>query len=105
MKKLSLIITILVCILISSINIATAQGYGRQSQMKTFQGLGAADANYDMRFLDMMIKHRQHEIYMSQDALNKAKHSELKQFAQELINNNSKQIEQLQSWRKQWYNK
>ncbi|MDD3014400.1 MAG: DUF305 domain-containing protein [Candidatus Gastranaerophilales bacterium] len=105
MKKLNISIALLLCILISSISIANAQGYGMQNRMKSFPGLGAADANYDMRFLDMMVKHRQHEILMAQDALSKARHPELKKFAQDVINNNPKQIEQMQTWRKMWYGK
>jgi len=103
MKNLSLIIAILVCVFASSVNMANAQGYGMQNRGGTFQGLGPADANYDLRYIDRMIKHHQAAVTMSEDAVKKAKHPELRQMAQDIITNQSKEITQLETWRKQWY--
>jgi uncharacterized protein (DUF305 family) len=105
MTKLSLIIALFVCTFISSINIANAQGYGMQHRGGTSQGLGPADANYDLRYIDRMIRHHQNAVTMSEDAVKKAQHPELKQFAQNIINTQSKEITQMETWRKQWYGK
>ncbi|OGI30567.1 MAG: hypothetical protein A2287_10125 [Candidatus Melainabacteria bacterium RIFOXYA12_FULL_32_12] len=65
--------------------------------------LGPADQNYDLRFINMMIMHHQVAIKMAQDALCKAQHPELRQKAQDIINAQTQEIEQLKTWRKQWY--
>ena len=51
--------------------------------------------DFDVAFIDMMIPHHQSAIEMSQDALQKAEHAELKGFAQETVDKQQKEIEQL----------
>lgn len=65
--------------------------------------LGKADAQYDARFIDMMIAHHQGAILMSKDALAKAKHAELKAKAQEMIDAQEKEVTQMKAWRQAWY--
>jgi uncharacterized protein (DUF305 family) len=65
--------------------------------------LGEADQNYDLRFMDMMSRHHEGAILMAQDALKKAKHPEIKRFAQKVINDQQKEMKQLQAWRQEWY--
>jgi uncharacterized protein (DUF305 family) len=50
---------------------------------------------FDDMFVDMMIPHHQGAIAMSQDALQRAEHVELKQFAQEVIDKQQKEIAEL----------
>lgn len=81
-----------------------------QDHMKQCQGmmkehLGKADAQYDERFIDMMIPHHQGAINMAKDALQKAQHPEIKKLAQNIIDSQQKEIDKLESWRKQWYGK
>ncbi|HEY9827276.1 MAG TPA: DUF305 domain-containing protein [Stenomitos sp.] len=67
--------------------------------------LGAADANFDLRFMDAMIPHHEGAIAMAKDALNKAQHPELRQLAHEIIASQQAEIDQMKKWRKTWYGK
>lgn len=53
-------------------------------------------------FLDMMTKHHRGGIKMAQDALKKAKHAEIKQFAQKTIDSQTEETAQMQKWKKDW---
>jgi uncharacterized protein (DUF305 family) len=63
------------------------------------------DAPYDALFIDSMIVHHQGAIAMAQEALTKAQHTELKQFAQNVIMVQDGEITQMQVWRHNWYPK
>lgn len=88
---------------------ANAQMYGSEMMLKQQQmmlkELGSADKNYDLRFLDMMIIHHQGAVAMANDVLKKSKRKELKQMAKNIISSQTKEIEQMKAWKKQWYNK
>jgi uncharacterized protein (DUF305 family) len=51
--------------------------------------------SFDTMFIDMMIPHHEGAITMSQDALQRAEHAELRQFAQQVIEKQQKEIEEL----------
>ncbi|BAZ48507.1 hypothetical protein NIES4103_11150 [Nostoc sp. NIES-4103] len=75
-------------------------------QMKAMmmtQDLGAADAQFDLRFINAMIPHHQGAVTMAQDALKKSKRPEIKTLAQEIIKAQDTEINQMQQWRKAWY--
>ncbi|MCL6750307.1 DUF305 domain-containing protein [Nostoc sp. CCCryo 231-06] len=77
-------------------------------QMKTMmmsQNLGAADAEFDLRFINAMIPHHQGAVTMAQDALSKSKRPEIKKLAQEIVKAQEIEIKEMQQWRKAWYNK
>lgn len=57
---------------------------------------------FDAMFLDMMSKHHAGAIKMAKDALKKAKHTEIKQFAQKVIDTQSEESAQMQKWKKEW---
>ncbi|WP_251960895.1 DUF305 domain-containing protein [Nostoc commune] len=67
--------------------------------------LGAADAEFDLRFITAMIPHHESAITMAQDALSKSKRPEIKKLAQSIIDSQQAEINQLKQWRKAWYNK
>ena len=71
--------------------------------MQMMRDLGPKDAEYDKRFLDMMIMHHEGALDMSQDALQKASHPELKQMAQHIIDAQKREIAQMKTWRNKWY--
>ncbi|MEH2318973.1 DUF305 domain-containing protein [Nostoc sp.] len=76
-------------------------------QMQTMmmsQNLGAADAEFDLRFINAMIPHHQGAVTMAKDVLSKSKRPEIKQLAQEIIKAQNTEIKQMQQWRKAWYN-
>jgi uncharacterized protein (DUF305 family) len=56
----------------------------------------------DMRFLDMMTVHHQGAITMSKEALNKAKHPEIKTLAKQIIKAQEAEIKQMQEWKTAW---
>ncbi|MBG1241481.1 DUF305 domain-containing protein [Nostoc sp. NZL] len=72
--------------------------------MMMSQDLGAADAEFDLRFINAMIPHHEGALTMAQDALSKSKRPEIKQLAQEIIKAQNTEIKQMQQWRKSWYN-
>ncbi len=74
----------------------------RQS-MGMSQDLGAADAEFDLRFMNGMIPHHEGALPMAQDALKKSKRPEIKQLAQEIITSQQKEIDQMKQWRQAWY--
>lgn len=65
--------------------------------------LGPADANFDLRFIDGMMPHHQGAIAMAKEAQQKSQRPEIKKLADEIISAQTKEIAELQTWRKQWY--
>ncbi len=65
--------------------------------------LGAADAEFDLRFLNAMIPHHEGALVMAKDALTKSKRPEVKKLAQEILSSQEKEIDQMNQWRKAWY--
>lgn len=64
---------------------------------------GAAEAPYELQFLDTMIVHHTGAIDMAQLAATRAQHAELKQLAKNIINDQQKEIAQMKEWRRQWF--
>ncbi len=67
--------------------------------------LGAADNEFDLRFINAMIPHHESAVTMAKDVLNKSKRPEIKKLAQEIINSQNTEISQMKQWRKAWYKK
>lgn len=57
----------------------------------------------DQHFIEMMIPHHQGAVEMADLALQKAQHPELKKFATAIKADQTKEIEQMRAWYKQWY--
>ncbi|MBW4633048.1 MAG: DUF305 domain-containing protein [Iphinoe sp. HA4291-MV1] len=72
--------------------------------MRMDKDLGAADAEFDLRFINAMIPHHEGAITMAQDALSKSKRPEIKKLAQNIITSQQKEIDQMKQWRQAWYN-
>ncbi|MBD3882408.1 DUF305 domain-containing protein [Phormidium tenue FACHB-886] len=75
-----------------------------RSSMMMEGDLGAADAEFDLRFINAMIPHHQGALDMAKQAQEKSDRPEIKQLAQEIITSQQQEIEQMEQWRKQWYN-
>lgn len=73
--------------------------------MMMSQDLGAADAEFDLRFINAMIPHHEGAVTMAKDVSGKSKRPEIKQLGQEIIKAQNTEIKQMQQWRKTWYNK
>jgi uncharacterized protein (DUF305 family) len=67
--------------------------------------LGAADAEFDLRFINAMIPHHEAAVVMAKDALQKSQRPEIKNLAQEIIKAQDTEINQMKQWRKAWYKK
>lgn len=74
-----------------------------RSSMMMSGDLGAADDQFDLRFINAMIPHHQGAIDMAQQALEKSKRPEIKQLAQDIINSQQQEIDQMKQWRQEWY--
>lgn len=57
---------------------------------------------FDKLFLSEMITHHQNAIDMSNLAKARAKHEEVKDLAGDIMNAQSKEIDQMQSWQTEW---
>lgn len=68
--------------------------------------LGAADENYDLRFIDGMRLHHQGAIAMAKEAQQKSTRPEIKKLADDIIIAQSREENELmKKWRKAWYPK
>lgn len=66
---------------------------------------GKAGDEFDKAFLNEMIVHHQGAIEMANLAKINANHQEIKQMANEIVNAQTKEIEQMKNWLNGWYNK
>lgn len=57
----------------------------------------------DKSFIEMMVPHHQSANEMAEIALKRAKNPEVKRLAQSIIDDQTKEIKQMQTWYKQWY--
>jgi uncharacterized protein (DUF305 family) len=74
-----------------------------RSQMMMNTDLGAADDQFDLRFLNGMIPHHEGALTMAKEALEKSDRPEIKQLAQAILESQQKEIDQMKQWRKEWY--
>jgi uncharacterized protein (DUF305 family) len=58
---------------------------------------------FDQRFIDAMLSHHQGAIDTTKDVQTKAEHSEIKTLANSIITAQTKEMQDMQSWRTQWY--
>ncbi|MBW4466286.1 MAG: DUF305 domain-containing protein [Pegethrix bostrychoides GSE-TBD4-15B] len=65
--------------------------------------LGAADDQFDLRFINAMIPHHQGAVEMANQAMEKTDRPEIKQLSQDIISSQQQEIAQMEQWRKQWY--
>ena len=58
---------------------------------------------FDREFIDMMVPHHQGAIAMARVVLEKGQDSEVKELAQEIIDAQSREIGEMNTWREKWY--
>lgn len=66
--------------------------------------LGSADEKYDLRFINAMITHHSGAVDMANDALTKSTRTEILDLANAIMSDQTKEIQQMQEWRMDWYN-
>jgi uncharacterized protein (DUF305 family) len=74
----------------------------KQSMMMRMD-LGAADADFDKRFLAAMVPHHEGAVTMAQDALKNSKRPEIQTMAAAILASQTKEIKQMQAWQQAWY--
>lgn len=80
-----------------------AMSADQMKAMRMDMDLGAADAEFDKRFIDAMIPHHEGAVVMANDALKKSKRPEIVQMAKNIIASQQAEINQMKQWRKTWY--
>ncbi len=82
-------------------------GMGHQGMMGGQTDLTALKntKNFDQVFIQEMIPHHQMAVMMAQHLLWNTQRPEMKQLAQAIIQSQSKEIQEMQSWYQQWYGK
>lgn len=63
----------------------------------------AASAPYDLQFLDTMVAHHQGAVDMARPAVEKALHTELREFAGKIVEDQEREIAEMKRLREQWY--
>ena len=58
---------------------------------------------FDREFIDMMIPHHQGAIRMARAELDEGSSEELKALAEEIVSAQTKEIQQMNAWRTEWY--
>lgn len=74
-----------------------------QDGMMMTGDLGAADDEFDLRFINAMIPHHEGAVVMAQEALEKSNRPEVKELAQAIIDAQQPEIDQMTQWRQDWY--
>ena len=77
---------------------------GQMNSMMMSGNLGAADSQFDLRFISSMIPHHEGALVMAKDALAKSTRPEIKQLAEAILSSQTGEIDQMKKWRKDWYN-
>ncbi len=74
---------------------------GDQQMMERLAALSGAE--FEIAFMEMMIKHHEKAIKEGQHCLAKAYHTELRELCENIIATQSAEIAQMQNWLCQWY--
>ena len=77
----------------------TAQSQEDMDKLKTLSG-----QEFETEFMKMMIVHHQSAIDMSKLAPDRTRHQEVKDIAQKIIADQTREISDMTGWLKQWYN-
>ena len=70
-----------------------------------YQNNSTVSLTMDAHFIEQMIPHHEDAITMAKLALEKAKHQEIKTLAQNIIDSQSAEINQMKVWYKDWFGK
>jgi uncharacterized protein (DUF305 family) len=74
---------------------------GDEKMMERLASLNGAE--FEIAFMEMMIKHHEKAIKEGRHCLDKAYHTELRELCENIIRTQSAEIAQMQTWLCQWY--
>lgn len=66
-------------------------------------GTQADTRTYEQKWLAQMIMHHQGAVVMSEALLNRTERPQLREFAENIINTQSREIDTMQGWLDTWY--
>lgn len=87
-------------------NMANMAGHDNSNMSGMMEMRSSPDADkqpYDLQFIDTMTHHHQGALDMAKMAVAKTTNPELKKFAQDIIDDQSREIAQFKEWRDKWY--
>jgi uncharacterized protein (DUF305 family) len=76
----------------------------QKDSMAMSMDLGTADDQFDLRFMNAMIPHHEGAIAMAKEAQQKSKRPEVQKLAKAIVSSQQTEIDQMEQWRKAWYN-
>ena len=88
--------------LVSTVALAT-RGDDRAGGEGPFVGVAAAEAPYDLRFIDEMTMHHRGAVMSARMMIADSARPELRDLARRITAEQTRQIEQMAAWRRQWY--
>jgi uncharacterized protein (DUF305 family) len=101
---LTITIAVIVAVgLVAGIALATAGGEESAEAQAPFMGVADPKAPYDLRFIDEMTMHHQGAIMSSAAMIADSRRPELRDLARRIQASQKSQLQQMQTWRKQWY--
>ncbi|MEO8287074.1 MAG: DUF305 domain-containing protein [Chloroflexota bacterium] len=100
----SFVLIALVAALASSFSGTAAASPARQAEGDLEHLRGLTGQQFEIEWLSMMIEHHQGAIEMAQLADTRAKHQEIKTVAQNIIQDQTREIGEMKTWLMQWYN-
>ena len=80
-----------------------AEGWGGPGAVEFRGGADMMTGTMERHFLEEMIPHHEDAVAMAQLARTKAEHPELKQLAEIIIRDQTREIEQMRGWYRSWY--
>lgn len=86
-----------------SAQLATQPTTNAQSAGSAFMGQTNSNAPYELRFIDQMIAHHEGAIISVQTMITNSTHPELRDLGNRIVTTQQQQIDQMLTWRKQWY--
>lgn len=78
--------------------------YQQTMYQKGQMDLGISDRFVDLRYINQMIAHHRGAVLLAQQIVDKTNRSEIRARAKEIQTNEPKLIDELYTWKKEWYN-
>ena len=66
-------------------------------------GVTDAQAPFDQQFIDMMVPHHEGAVEMAKVAATRAERPEIKQLAEAIVRDQTREVGEMKGWRKAWY--
>lgn len=107
MGKISLALAISLMVVSAVIGVgigyALTPAYSQTMYSKGEMGLGAADRNLDLRYLNAMAAHHRGAMLVAEQAQAQSGRQEIQALSADILANEPKLIEELYGWKRAWY--